>query len=72
MVGPDRDFLHPALDQNFIKLSQVGGLAADEILKLRDASDLLISCDGINDGLLLQLPEPESMVFWVKEGSLSV
>ena len=41
-IGPDRDFLHPTLDQNFIKLCQIGGLAADEILKLRDTANLLV------------------------------
>ena len=59
MVGPDSDFLHPALDQSFVKLRQVGGLAVDKILKLRDAANLLVPRDGINGGLLLQLPEPE-------------
>lgn len=48
-VWPDGDFLHPAFDQNFLKLRQVGGLAADEILKLRDAADLLIPRDGMPD-----------------------
>ena len=50
------------LDQHLIKLRQIGGLAADEILKFRDAADLLVSCDGINGSLLLQLPEPEYLI----------
>ena len=62
MVGPDCDFLHPALDQHLVKFRQLGGLAADEILKLRDATDLLVPCDGINGGLMLQLSEPEYLI----------
>ena len=46
-VGPDSDFLHPALDQCLIKLRQVGSLPADKILKLGDAADLLITRDRI-------------------------
>ena len=61
-VGPDGDFLHPALDQHLIKLRQAGGLAADEILKLRNASNLIVPCDSINGGLLLQSPEPEYLI----------
>ena len=69
-VGPDSDFLHPALDQNFIKLCQVGGLAADEILKLRNAANLLVPRDGVNGGLLLQLPKPEYLIGNFVVGSL--
>lgn len=52
-VGPDGDFLHPAFDQRLIKFRQLGGLAADEILKLRNATDLLVPRDRIDSGLLL-------------------
>lgn len=58
----NRDLLEPAPDQHFVEFRQFGRLAADEILKLRKALNLLVSCYRVNGGLLFQFPEPEDFI----------
>ena len=41
-VEPDGNYLHPAFDQRLVEFRRLGVLAADVILKLRNAADLLV------------------------------
>lgn len=62
MVLKNRNLFEPAPDQGFVEFRQFGRLAADKILKLRKALNLLVSCYRVNGGLLFQFPEPEDFI----------
>ena len=61
-VIPDGYLLDPASHQWLVELGEMGGLLWDVILQVVDSLYLLISCSGIDGGLLAQFSKPEYLI----------
>ena len=62
VVIPDGDLFDPASHQRFIKFGEVSSLLCDIILQVIDPLYLLISCGGVDGGLLAEFSKTEYFI----------